>query len=57
VKRKLKSIFDAFELKQERKLDETEYLEFSKANKKALDKSIQQLESGKGIKVSLEDLL
>ena len=37
-------------------IDETEYLMSSEANRKALDESIQQLESGKGIKVSLEDL-
>lgn len=52
----LKAIFDAFEVKYEKELDETEYLMSSKANKKALDESIQELEAGKGIKVSLEDL-
>lgn len=52
----LKVIFDAFEVKYEKELDETEYLMSSKANKKALDESIQELEAGKGIKVSLEDL-
>jgi len=52
----LKVIFDAFGVKYEKELDETEYLMASEANRKALDKSIQQLESGEGIKVSLEDL-
>lgn len=52
----LKTIFEAFDIKYEKELDETEYLMLSKANKEALDKSIQQLEAGEGIKVSLEDL-
>ncbi len=52
----LKTIFDAFNIKYEKELDETEYLMASEANRKALDESIQQLEAGKGIKVSLEDL-
>ena len=52
----LKTIFDAFEIKYEKELDETEYLMASEANRKALDESIQQLEAGKGIKVSLDDL-
>jgi len=52
----LKAIFDAFEVKYEKELDETEYLMASEANRKALDESIQQLEAGKGVKVSLEDL-
>ena len=52
----LKVIFDAFNIKYEKELDETEYLMSSEANRKALDESIKQLEEGKGIKVSLEDL-
>jgi hypothetical protein len=52
----LKTIFDAFSIKYEKELDETEYLMSSEANRKALDESIQQLESGKGVKISLEDL-
>ncbi|GAA4319410.1 hypothetical protein GCM10023149_18060 [Mucilaginibacter gynuensis] len=52
----LKTIFDAFNIKYEKELDETEHLAASDANKKALDESIQQLEAGKGIKVSFEDL-
>jgi hypothetical protein len=52
----LKVIFDAFSIKYEKELDETEYLMASEANRKNLDESIQQLESGKGIKVSLDDL-
>jgi hypothetical protein len=52
----LKTIFDAFSIKYEEELDETEYLMSSEANRKALDESIKQLEEGKGIKVSLEDL-
>jgi hypothetical protein len=52
----LKVIFDAFDVKYEKDIDETEYLMSSEANRKALDESIQQLESGKGIKVSLGDL-
>ena len=52
----LKTIFDAFNIKYEKELDETEYLMSSEANRKALDESIQQLEEGRGIKISLEDL-
>ncbi|WP_183578673.1 DUF2683 family protein [Mucilaginibacter sp. X5P1] len=52
----LKAIFDAFSVKYERELDETEYLMASEANQKALDKSIQQLDAGEGVKISLEDL-
>ena len=52
----LKTIFDAFSIKYEEELDETEYLMSSEANRKALDESIKQLEEGKGIKISLEDL-
>jgi hypothetical protein len=52
----LKTIFDAFNIKYEKELDETEYLMASAANKKALDESIKQLEAGRGVKVSLEDL-
>jgi hypothetical protein len=52
----LKTIFDAFNIKYEKELDETEYLMSSEANRKALDESIKQLEEGKGIKVSIEDL-
>ncbi|MGF7080839.1 DUF2683 family protein [Mucilaginibacter sp. UYCu711] len=52
----LKAIFDAFSIKYEKELDETEYLMSSKANRNALDDSIQQLESGQGVKVSLDDL-
>lgn len=52
----LKAIFDAFEIRYEKELDETEYLAASEANKKALDSSIQELESGKGVKVSFDDL-
>jgi hypothetical protein len=52
----LKVIFDAFDVKYEKKMDETEYLMSTEANRKALDESIQELEAGKGTKVSLEDL-
>lgn len=52
----LRTIFDAFSIKYEKELDETEYLMSSEANRKALDESIKQLEEGKGIKVALEDL-
>jgi hypothetical protein len=52
----LKAIFDAFSVKYEKELDETEYLMASEANQKALDKSIQQLDAGEGVKISLEDL-
>ncbi|HEY2584100.1 MAG TPA: DUF2683 family protein [Mucilaginibacter sp.] len=52
----LKTIFEAFDIKYEKELDETEYLMSSEANRKALDESIQELEAGKGIKVSIEDL-
>jgi hypothetical protein len=52
----LKAIFDAFNVKYEKELDETEYLMSSEANRKVLDESIQQLEAGKGVKLSLEDL-
>ena len=52
----LKVIFDAFDVKYEEELDETEYLLSTDANRKALLESIQELKDGKGIKVSLEDL-
>jgi hypothetical protein len=52
----LKAIFDAFSVKYEKELDETEYLMSGEANRKALDDSIQELEAGKGAKLSLEDL-
>jgi len=52
----LKVIFDAFNVQYEKELDETEYLMSSQANKDALDESIKELEEGKGVKVSLEDL-
>ncbi|WP_259069002.1 DUF2683 family protein [Mucilaginibacter sp. X4EP1] len=54
--RALKAIFDAFSVKYEKELDETEYLMSSEANRKALDKSIQELGAGKGVKLSLDDL-
>ena len=37
-------------------MDETEYLIASKANKAALDKSIEEIRDGKGVKISLENL-
>jgi hypothetical protein len=52
----LKAIFDAFEIRYEKELDETEYLATSEANKNVLNESIRELEAGKGIKVSLDDL-
>jgi hypothetical protein len=52
----LKAIFDAFEIRYEKELDETEYLAANEANKEVLDASVQELESGKGIKVSFDDL-
>ncbi|MHB8208427.1 DUF2683 family protein [Mucilaginibacter sp.] len=52
----LKAIFEAFSIKYEKELDETEYLKASEANQKSLDESIAQLNAGKGVKVSLEDL-
>jgi len=52
----LKVIFDAFGVEYEKELDETEYLMSTEANKNALLESIQEIEAGKGIKVSLEDL-
>lgn len=52
----LKAIFDAFQIRYEKELDETEYLAASEANKEKLDASIQELESGKGVKVSFDDL-
>jgi hypothetical protein len=52
----LRAIFEAFSIKYEKELDETEYLMASEANEKALDESIEQLNAGKGVKVSLDDL-
>jgi hypothetical protein len=52
----LKAIFDAFEIRYEKELEETEYLAASAANKELLDKSIGELEAGKGTKVSFDDL-
>ena len=54
--RALKTIFEAFDVKYEKELDETEYLMASKANEIALDKSIKQAENGDVVKVSLDDL-
>ncbi|MBS1504937.1 MAG: hypothetical protein JST32_22950 [Bacteroidetes bacterium] len=54
--RALKAIFDAFEIEYEKELEETEYLAASEANKKILDESIHELETGKGTKVSFDDL-
>ncbi|MEP6610881.1 MAG: DUF2683 family protein [Mucilaginibacter sp.] len=52
----LKVIFDAFDVKYEKELDETEYLMLSNANELALDKSIKQAEDGDVVKISLDDL-
>jgi hypothetical protein len=52
----LKAIFDAFDVEYEKELDETEYLMASKANEVLLDKSIKEIEDGKGVKIALEDL-
>ena len=52
----LKVIFDAFDVKYEKELDETEYLMSSKANELSLDKSIKQVENGEVVKISLDDL-
>lgn len=41
---------------QTNKLDETEYLLSSAANRKALNESIAQINAGKGIIVSLKNL-
>jgi len=52
----LKAIFDAFSIKYEKELDETEYLTSTEANRESLDRSIQQAEAGEVVKISLEDL-
>jgi len=52
----LKAIFEAFSIKYEKELDETEYLKVSEANAIALNKSIEQLDADKGVKISLDDL-
>jgi hypothetical protein len=52
----LKAMFEAFNVKYEKELDETEYLMASEKNRKVLDESINQLEAGKGTKVSFDDL-
>jgi len=52
----LKVIFDAFDVKYEKEMDETEYLMASKANELSLDKSIKQVENGEIVKISLDDL-
>jgi hypothetical protein len=52
----LKAIFEAFSIKYEKELDETEYLMASEANQKDLDESIQQIDAGQGVKIALEDL-
>ena len=48
----LKAIFEAFSIKYEKELDETEYLKVSEANAIALNKSIEQLDADKGVKIS-----
>ena len=52
----LKAFFEAFNVKYEKEMDETEYLMSSEINKRALNESIAQLEAGEGVKISLEDL-
>ncbi len=52
----LRTIFEAFGVKYEKELDETEYLMASKGNADAFNKNIEQLNSGQGVKVSLDDL-
>ena len=52
----LKIIFDAFDIKYEKEMDETDYLMSSKANEASLDKSIKQIENGEVVKISLDDL-
>ena len=52
----LKTIFEAFSIKYEKELDETEYLKVSEANEISLNNSIEQLDAGKGVKISLDDL-
>jgi hypothetical protein len=52
----LKAMFEAFNVKYEKDLDETEYLMASENNRNALDESIKQLEAGEGVKVSFNDL-
>jgi len=57
----LKAIFEAFNVKYEKEMDETEYLKASKANQAALNESIlnesiQQLDEGKGMVVNINDL-
>jgi PHD/YefM family antitoxin component YafN of YafNO toxin-antitoxin module len=41
---------------KKKKQDETEYLASSENNRKMLDKSIQQIQQGHGIKVNIDDL-
>jgi len=53
VKAILKALNVAFEKGKD---DETEYLSKSSANKKALNKSIKQAESGQTVKVTVADL-
>ena len=52
----LKALFNTFNVKYEQDLDETEYLMQSEVNRQELDESIKQLEEGKGVKMSLDDL-
>jgi len=52
----IRAIFDAFSIKYEKEMDETEYLMSTQANREALDKSIKQAEAGEVVKISLEDL-
>ena len=52
----LEAIFNALSIKYEKELDETEYLLSSRANEISLNKSIKQLDAGKGVKIALEDL-
>ena len=57
----LQSIKNAFNKKrvkitvEEAEMDETEYLLSTEANRKVLEESIQQLESGEGIQFTLEE--
>jgi hypothetical protein len=54
--RALRAIFDAFNVDYQAESDETEYLMASKANRKALDKSIEQIDKGQRVRLSLDDL-
>lgn len=53
----LKAFAKLFKLRIDKKeMDETDYLNSTEANRNSLDKAIEQIENGEGVKIELADL-